>query len=146
MHECSSKCSCHSSRIHHATPRWSQLQALVSCHICRAQCCTSTHWCCCCHKVCPSLMSLWQPQSCYLIYVYNVINAPLFISAVSTSSQFVGSLMFLKYFGKSRGQSEVISGFVLKKKNLKDNLFIYFLVFLEEDAKGHINHSAISSQ
>lgn len=79
------------------------------------------------------------------MYVYNVINAPLFISAVSTSSQFVGSLMFLKYFGKSGGQSEVISGFVLKKTP-KDNLFIYFLVFLEEDAKGHINHSAISSQ
>lgn len=54
--------------------------------------------------------------------------------------------MFLKYFGKSRGQSEVISGFVLKNQNLKDNLFIYFIVFLEEDAKGHINHSAISSQ
>lgn len=142
---CLSKCSCHSSGIHRATPRWSRLQAPASCHVCCAACYTSASWCCCCHEICPSLMTLWQPLSRYLIYVYNVINTFLLISAVSTSSWFVGSLMFLKYFGKTRGQSGVISGFVLKKTP-KHRLFIHFLVFLEEDAKGHVNHSAISSQ
>lgn len=98
------------------------ISGFASCHVCRA----SANWCCRCHEIRSSLPTLWQPPSCYLIYVCNAINTFLFISTVSTSSRFAGSFMFLKYFGKSKGQSGVISGFVKKKKHpARQILFIY---------------------
>lgn len=99
-----------------------------------------------CHEICPSPVTLWQPLSCHLIDVYTAINTLLFISALRTSPWFVGSLVFVKCFGKSGGQSGVISGFVWKRNTLKGRLFIYFILFLGEDAEGRVNYSSRSCQ
>lgn len=82
-----------------------------------------------CHEICPSPVTLWQPLSCYLIDVYTAINTLLFISALSTSPQFVGSFMFLKCFGKSGGQSESYFRFCFKKKHPERQIIYLFILF-----------------